>query len=167
MGTSRKRGFPAPLIAGAVVVLLFLGMVYVATEKTREPLPIEQPMLLREEDRDYVQQIELTEIRMMRSTNMLGQEIIYILGTAKNGGARKILDLEVTIEFRDFMNQVVLRDRLRLFGRNPDPLSPGQSREFTLSFESVPSGWNRNYPEIRVTGLRLEPGPGQAPQQPR
>jgi len=66
-----------------------------------------------------------------------------------------VRQIEVTVEYRDQINQLVLREKESLLARGV-PLGPGEKREFQLNFENVPNSWNRQYPVIRVTGLQLE-----------
>jgi hypothetical protein len=33
------------------------------------------------------------------------------------------------------------------------PLKPGDDREFRLIFESIPTNWNMQMPEVRVVGV--------------
>jgi hypothetical protein len=155
--TSRSKSpIPPAFLAGiAVVVLLLLG-IYFWTEETREPLPVEQHLSLSDADRPYVEKITIGEIRMLRSTNMLGNEIIYVVGVAANNGNRTLADIEVTVEFLDFDNKAVLREQRRLFGKPPEPLAAFEAREFQLVFEGVPAAWNRNYPRVAVSGLLLQ-----------
>ena len=67
--------------------------------------------------------------------------------------------MQVTVEFRDAMNQVVLRDSqfvIDALTADP-PLNAGlQHFHSKLTLEHVPTEWNREYPSIRVTGLNLQ-----------
>jgi hypothetical protein len=65
--------------------------------------------------------------------------------------------MEVTFEFRDPFNQIVLRDPQRLIEPTADPLKAGQSRDFQVTLGAhLPTEWNRQYPAIHITGLILE-----------
>jgi hypothetical protein len=64
--------------------------------------------------------------------------------------------LEVTIEFRDALNQVILRETETLIASGAEPLQAGQRRDFQVTLEHLATGWNQQYPSIRPTGLILE-----------
>jgi len=107
----------------------------------------------------YAAQIHVSDLRMSRAMNLVKQEFTYVAGVLANEGTRQIRDIELTTEFRDQFNQVVLREIQRPFGTTTkagDPLPAGQRREFQLTFEHVPNDWNRQSPSIHVSGLVLE-----------
>ena len=80
-----------------------------------------------------------------------------MVGTMANDGDRTIRAIEVTVEFHDQFNQVILRDRQRLIGSKAEPLPAGQTRDFQMTIVNhLPSEWNQQYPSIHVTGLVLE-----------
>jgi len=74
-----------------------------------------------------------------------------------NDGVQTIRGMQVTVEFRDALNQVVLRDSQFVITPSADPpLNAGLSTPFQLTLEHVPAEWNQEYPSIRVTGLILQ-----------
>jgi len=152
-----KSNFPAALLAGSVVVLLSLGGVYLLTRNTKPSTSrVEEHLRLGPAEQAYTEHIHLRDLQMGRAANFLNQEVTFVFGALSNDGARAIRDIEVTVEFRDLLNQVVLRETRRPLGRPAVPLPGGRGREFQLSFEHVPMDWNRQYPTLRVTGLVLE-----------
>ncbi len=68
----------------------------------------------------------------------------------------RIRQIEITLEFHDVFNQVVLRDKQRLFSPTAVPLAPNDRRDFQLGYETLPAQWNQAYPTIRITGLQLQ-----------
>jgi hypothetical protein len=93
---------------------------------------------------------------MSRAANFLNQEVTYLSGTVANQGDRGVREIEVTIEFRDTLNQVVLRDARRLLGKVGGRLAPGERRDFRIAFDHVPADWNVQMPSVRIGGLELE-----------
>jgi hypothetical protein len=93
---------------------------------------------------------------MARATNFLKQEFTYVAGTISNDGVQTIRAMEVAVEFRDDLNQVVLRETEVLIPPNAEPLPAGQRRPFQITLEHIPAEWNQQYPSINVTGLTLE-----------
>lgn len=161
MTEEKKSRLPTPLLAGMVIV----GLVVIALYWLTKPGPLESAgpaekhLPLGEAKTEYAERIHVSDLRMSRAVNFLNQEFTYVAGVLANDGTREIRDIELTTEFRDSFNQVVLRDIQRPFGtatKAGDPLPAGQHRDFQLTFEHVPLDWNRQYPSIRVSGLVLE-----------
>jgi len=152
-----KSGFPVAFLAGAGIVLLLIAGVYLLTQpapsggsQARARLPMGAV------EQAYARNIHFVDLKMSRVANFLNQEVTLLFGVVSNDGQRSVQDMEVTVEFRDQLNQVVLRETHRLLGARAAPLPPGQRREFELTFEHMPADWNRQYPTIRVRGLVLE-----------
>ncbi len=152
-----KSRVPLAFLAGLGVVLLLLGGVFLLTRVTRPtPSAARERLPMTPTQQAYARQIRFLDLKMSRAANFLNQEVTFVFGSVANDGPRAIREMEVTIEFRDPFNQVVLRDTRRPLGARAAPLAAGQSREFQFNFEHVPSDWNRQSPVIRVTGLLLE-----------
>ncbi len=151
--------FPVILLAGAVVVLLVAGASYLLLHYTQGAAPGAERLPLGPDERTYAERIHFNDVQMSRAANFLNQEITFLSGVISNDGTRTIRDMEVRVEYRDSLNQVVLRETmhpLRALGSRPEPLPAGRSRRFQFGFEHIPEDWNRQYPEVRVTGLLLE-----------
>ncbi len=152
-----KSGFPLAFLAGLAVVLLLLGGIFLLTRNSRSAQPpAERRLPLTAAEQAYAKQIRFLEPRMSRVANFLNQEVIIVFGSVANDGPRGVREMEVTIEFRDIFNQVVLRDTRRLFGSRAASLASGQRRDFQFNFEYVPADWNHQYPTLRITGLLLD-----------
>jgi hypothetical protein len=104
----------------------------------------------------YSSQIHFLEPKMSRAANFLNQEVTFVFGTLENGGNRRIKQIEITLEFHDPFNQVVLRDKQRLFSNYDAPLAARQQRDFQVGYEHISAQWNNVYPTIRITGLDLD-----------
>jgi hypothetical protein len=148
---------PAMFLAGIGVVLVLLGGVFLLIRNTQAPRSAAEHRLpMTAVEQAYARQIRFLDPKMSRVANFLNQEVTFVFGSVANDGPRAIREIEATIEFHDLFNQVVLRDTRRVLGPRAAPLAGGQRREFQFGFEHVPSGWNRQYPSIRVTGLLLD-----------
>ena len=143
-------------MAGAVVVLLFLAGAYLLTRISMPNVTKEEVLPMTGAERAYLSQIQFGDPTVSRATNFLNQEVTFVFGTVINNGPRTIRQMEITVEFRDIFNQVVLRDVRRPWGPQAMPLAGGQRREFQLNYEHVPADWNQSYPVLRITGLLLE-----------
>jgi hypothetical protein len=156
--TSRedKTRLPIALAAGAgVVLLLFGGLLFVSrTMRTHGPAAGEA-LPFGAAERAYAQRIHFTNMQMARATNFLNQEFTYIAGTISNDGTRSLQRLQVTLEFHDPLNQVVLRETQLLITSPARPLDGGQRRDFQITLDHVPATWDQQYPSIRVSGIVL------------
>lgn len=152
-----KSRIPGAFLAGLVVVLLLLGGLLLLTRSTKTAGPAAEVRLpFTSTEQAYAGQIHFSDFKMTRAANFLNQEVTFLFGTVSNDGPRTIREIEVTLEFRDVFNQVVLRDTRRILGSRSATLAGGQRREFQFGFEHIPVDWNRQLPAMRVTGLLLE-----------
>jgi len=151
-----KSRFPAAFAAGAGVVLLLLGGVWLLTRTAQPARPGSHKLPFGAAERAYAGQIHFQSGEMSHATNFLNQEFIYVEGSMSNDGARKVRGLEVTFEFRDALEQVILRDTERLIDPGGEALGGGKQRDFRVTFEHIPSAWTQQYPSIHVSELDLE-----------
>jgi hypothetical protein len=152
-----KSRAPIVLLVGAGAALLLIGIFYLVGRLTPAPTKaVEQPLPMGSAEQAYVPQIEFLEPKVARAANFLNQEVTFVFGTVLNDGPRPIRQIEVTLEFHDVFNQVVLRDKQRLFGPNAVPLPPHERRDFQLGYETLPAQWNQAYPTVHITGLLLQ-----------
>src|SRR3990172_10060450 len=163
---NRNGGWQLPLLVAGAVGLAVLGGIFWLGPPAPPRAPAVPAVLppLTPADQAYLSQIEITQLELSRWQNFLGQEVTYLDGIVTNHGPRRIVALELTIEFQDVLGQVVLRESWRAIGGGrpsalaprPTPLATGESRGFRAAFEHIPQDWNRGRPQVRVTGLLLE-----------
>ncbi len=157
MPSPERSRLPVAFGAGLVIVTLLTGA---AVLLSRYSTPAGQgslkPLPMGPSEQAYAQQIHFLEPKMSRAANFLNQEVTFVFGTLQNSGNRRIKQVEITLEFHDPFNQVVLRDKQRLFSTYDAPLAAGQQRDFQVGYEHVSAEWNNVYPTIRVTGLDLD-----------
>jgi len=155
---SSGNRFYIALAAGAgVILLLVIAAILLnrgSAEKSVAGRPA--PLAFGAAELAYAPQIHFSNLQLSQATNLLNQEFTYVVGTVSNTGNRTVKAIEVTVEFHDLIKQLVLRDTVRVFAPGAPPLAPSREREFQLTFEHVPSGWNHQPPSIRVTGLDLQ-----------
>jgi hypothetical protein len=155
MELENKRGFPIALVAGVVVLVLVAAGAYLALRQGAAS-PADRRLPFGPEEQGYAAHVRLENLKMSRAANYLQQEVTFLSGTVTNDGPRPLRDIEVTVEYYDTLNRVILRERMPLFGTRPVPLDPGEKRSFQLGFEHIPPSWNYVYPAIRVSGLQFE-----------
>jgi hypothetical protein len=153
----QSRGFPTFLVIGAAAVVVLIGVVYWASKYAPAPIKApEIPLVMGPAETEYVSHLEFVEPNVGRATNFLNQEATFVFGTVKNNGNRAVKQIEVTLEFHDVFQQVVLRDKERLFDLSAVPLEPSGMRDFQITYEQMPAQWNQTFPTLRVTGLALQ-----------
>ena len=154
--SEERSRLPIAFAAGLVIVTLLLGAAVLLSRYSSPAGPqVAKPLPMGAAEQAYSQQIHFLEPKMSRAANFLNQEVTFVFGTLENGGNRRIKQIEITLEFHDPFNQVVLRDTQRLFLPTAAPLGPGQQRDFQVGYEHIAAQWNNGYPSIRVTGLDL------------
>jgi hypothetical protein len=155
MELETQRRFPVALLAAAIVLALLGAGAYWALRQG-ETTGAGRRLPFGSNEQAYVASIHFDNLKMTRAANYLRQEVTFLSGTVSNDGPRALHNIEVTVEYHDSLDRVVLRERMPLFGARPVPLGPGQKRAFELGFEHIPATWNYVYPTIRVTGLLFD-----------
>jgi hypothetical protein len=154
--SDERRRFPAAFVAGLIVVAILFGGFALLTRnmRTSKRTAVKLPFGPAEQAR--AERIHFTNIQLAHATNFLNQDFTYVGGTIENDGVQTIRALEVTIEFRDKLNQVILHEPEILIAPGAEPLQAGQRRDFQVTLEHLSTSWNQQYPSIRTTGLILE-----------
>ncbi len=152
--TEERSRLPIAFLVGIVIVAVLVGgAVLWSRYSTPSDSAPEKPLPMGPTEEAYAPQIHFLEPKMSRAANFLNQEVTYVFCTVENGGDRKIQNIEITLEFHDPFNQVVLRDKQRLFLPTAPPFLPGQQRDVQIPYEHISAEWNNVFPTIRVTGL--------------
>src|SRR5579864_3583891 len=149
--------FGYALLAGLIIVLIIAGVGYFWIEKTSDkPLAVAAPLPMGATEQAYAAQIDFGSFDLSRTTNFLNQQVTIVAGVVSNRGERTVLEMEVSLEFRDIAQNVILREKQRMFGSRERPLQSLEKRAFQLNFETIPDGWNQVPPTFTITGLRLQ-----------
>jgi hypothetical protein len=157
MSEESNNRAPIVLLVGAVAMIVIVGALYFASRYAPAPATSpEQPLPMGAAEQAYAPQIQFLDLKVARAANFLNQEVTFVFGTTSNNGPRAIRQIEVTLEFHDVFNQVVLRDKQRLFSPTAVPLAPNDRRDFQLTYESIPAQWNQASPTVKIVGLALE-----------
>jgi hypothetical protein len=151
------RQFGMALLAGLLVVIMLAGAAYLWMRSSNAQGPNRPvPLPMGTSEVAYVPQITFSGIEMNRAANFLNQEVTNIAGIISNNGSHTIQEIEVTLEFRDISQKVVLREIRRMYGPREAALAAGGKRLFQFSMENIPSEWDRRPPAMLVTGLQLQ-----------
>ena len=144
-GQERRAPWFAPDAGIATLALLVLLLAGCGQNHSGPPV----------EDLSYASQVKFSDLHLSAEENFLGQQVVHLNGKAANSGTKAVSQLRVRLHFRDLMNQVVLREEHELFSA-AQPLGPGQSREFDVSFDTVPASWNQSVPQVEIVSLRVQ-----------
>ena len=147
------------IIAVAVTVVIGL-MLGVALLLRQPPKQVKQPS-------PYLVKLKLSDFKMSAAENFIGATVSYIDGKITNTGDKTVTHIMVQVNFEDSMGQVAQREDLPLrvirsngayeepVDLSAAPLGPGQSATFRLTFDSISSQWNHQYPDITITDVAL------------
>ena len=157
MPTEERSRLPVAFMIGIVIVAVLVGVALLVSKYSAPAgSEVDKPLPFGPAEVVYAPQIHFLEPKMSRAANFLNQEVTYVFCTVENGGNRKIQQIEITIEFHDPFNQVILRDKQRLFLPTAPPFMPGQQRDVQVPYEHIPVQWNNVFPSIVVSGLEFK-----------
>ena len=160
---SEPNGFP--WMAMGVAVLLLAGVVGAAFFFSKQsPAPaltaaVATPL------HPYAPQLRFTELQMSTAQNFVGATVTYLECKVSNTGDRAVSGATVEAIFRNSLGEMVQRESqplMYIHARKPytdtsdlhsNPLQPGESREFRLTFDHISADWNRGFPELRITAV--------------
>ena len=155
-GVKEQQHSPVIYIVGGIVLCAILAFAFFLSRSHQGAGANAKPLPITDEDRAYLDHIHISNAQMSRSTNFLNQEFTYVTGTVSNDGNRNLQALEITLEFHDPFNQLILRERNQIVPASGPGLAPGQQRDFQITLEHIPSEWNQQYPTLRLTGMLLK-----------
>jgi hypothetical protein len=116
----------------------------------------------------YAANLKFSDLKMSAAENFVGATVSYIDGTVANSGNQTVTHVVVDVTFKDSLGQLAQRETVPLHvlqttGPYPDavdvsvsPLTPGQSKPFRLTFESISALWNHEYPELKVADVTVK-----------
>jgi hypothetical protein len=148
----RSRSW-VPWMAAAAAVIALVIYVWPGVEKRPGPRGREIHLPFGEAEQAYAPKLQIENLELTRAENFLHQEVYTLSGELVNTGDRPVRNVELTVEFSDELPQVVLRESRVVFSSVGPPLAPAERREFEISFEHIPTSWNRQQPAIRATGI--------------
>ena len=147
------------LVLAAIVVFVIAASLWFLFKPTPAPQPGTVQLVvtprMSDSEKDYAKNVRVENIAMSRAENFLHQEVTILNAEVVNGGPQAIATLELSVEFSDEMNQVVLREARAVLGTPPAVLASGERRSFEISFDHVPPSWNMQLPAVHITSLQL------------
>jgi hypothetical protein len=106
--------------------------------------------------------LPVSQLAMSESTSLSGGKSTFIDGHIGNTGTNTVTGITVQVLFRndeamppqiETLPLTLIRTHEPYVDTQPlsaAPLKPGDDREFRLIFETLPSNWNTQMPEIRI-----------------
>ena len=143
-------------VAGLVVLAVIFGLVFATRHKAQAPPNTIQPLAA------YAAELPLSQLAMSESTSLAGGKSTFVDGHIRNTGSQTVTGVTVQVIFH---NDEAMPPQLEtvplalIRTREPyvdtqmvsaAPLKPGDEREFRLIFESIPTNWNYQMPEVHV-----------------
>jgi hypothetical protein len=150
------------LIIVVAVVVVFGAALGAALLLRQPPKTVKPPS-------PYIAKLKLADFKMSAAENFVGHTVSYMEGTITNGGDRTVTRVVVEVNFEDSMGQVAQREDdvpLRIVRTNGAylepvdlavaPLTPGQTKPFRLTFDSISAQWNQQYPDLTITDVAVK-----------
>jgi hypothetical protein len=146
-------------VAGLVVVAVLVGLVFATRHKSQAPPNTIQPLAA------YAAELHLSQLAMSESTSLSGGKSTFIDGHIQNAGAETVNGISVQVIFRndeamppqvETLPLSLIRTREPYIDIQPvsaAPLKPGDQRDFRLIFETIPTNWNTQMPEIHIISV--------------
>jgi hypothetical protein len=145
-------------VAGLAVLVVVGVLAMMGRHKSAAPTTL-QPLAA------YAGSLPLSQLAMSESTSLSGGKSTFVDGHIQNTGSQTVTGITVQVLFRneeamppqiETLPMALIRTREPYIDTQPvgaAPLKPGDGRDFRLIFESIPSNWNNQMPEIRIIGV--------------
>jgi uncharacterized protein DUF2393 len=146
-------------VAGVAMLAVFAAFTLMGRKKPAAVPNTIQPLAA------YAPSLPLSQLAMSESTSLSGGKSTFVDGHIQNTGSQTVSGVTVQVLFRndeamppqmETLPLSLIRTREPYIDTQPvgaAPLKPGDDREFRLIFESIPTNWNMQMPEVRVVGV--------------
>jgi hypothetical protein len=147
--TVARKQFPTvPLVIGAVAVVIGIAALVYLSRPAPKPAD-EGPSA---EAKAYLPNLQLSDVNMQASENLMQQRVVEIQGHITNKGPRTIHRIEVECIFDGVNHQSIYRERVPIVSAD---LAPNQTRQFRLPFDSLPDAWNQAMPHLVIAQIQF------------
>ncbi|WP_158945730.1 DUF2393 family protein [Granulicella sp. S190] len=146
-------------VAGLVVLVVVLGLIFATRHKGQASPNTIQPLAA------YAADLHLSQLAMSESTSLSGGKSTFIDGHLQNTGGQIVTGITVQVLFRndeamppqiETLPLSLIRTREPYIDTQPvsaASLKPGDERDFRLIFETIPTNWNTQMPEIHIISV--------------
>jgi len=163
---SEESGFPWMAMGIAVALLTaMVGAAFLLSSRTPPPaIATAEGTPLH----PYAAQLRFTDLQMSTAQNFVGATVTYLECKVSNAGDKAVSGATVESIFRNSLGEMVQKEAqplMYIHARKPytdvtdlrsNPLQPGETREFRLTFDHVSADWNRGFPELRITAVSFQ-----------
>ncbi len=139
-----------PWLIAALVAVALGGVVYLLIQQGSGSTTTQ--VVLTDEARGYLPNLDLEEVQMAATDNTLGFTLVEITGKIRNNGDRPIQSIRLNCVFFDVYG-IELHRVLSMIVRSGDGLVPGAARDFRLPFDDIPEGWNQVMPNLYIAEI--------------
>ena len=158
-----QRSFPVAAVSSAGVIIAIVIAVLVALSSRHHAA---NPNLAQPLDA-YASNLPLSNLAMSESTSLSGGKSTFLDGQVANKGSQTVSGITVQVFFKndegmpphlETLPIALIRTRQPYVDTQPlvaNPLKPGETRDFRLIFESIPSNWNTQLPELHIVGTQV------------
>lgn len=147
---SRDSLLPLPvLIVILFAIIVGAGLIFFLRHNAGR----QQTLDLTPEAKAYARNLQLADVEMKATETYLGQTIVEITGKITNAGGRRLRRVDLNCIFYDIYGQVALRQRVSIVRSRDGVLNPGETREFRLPFDELPTNWNNSMPQLVIAGI--------------
>lgn len=116
------------------------------------PKPMANATALTADAKAYVRNLQLGDVSMKATESYVGQTVTEIEGKITNAGERNVTKAEVNCVFYNVYGEVVLRERVSIV---KGALKPGETRNFRLPFDDIPTSWNKQMPQLVIARIEF------------
>ena len=151
--SEEKRSIPVAVVVAVIAVLICGGG---AGWYLTRPLIAQPDAPTSPEAKAYVKNLRLAEVEMKATDSFASQRLVEILGKITNAGDRPLKQIDLNCVFSDPAGQILLREKVGLVKAKNGALKPGETREFRLPFDTIPSTWNQVLPQLVIAQIIFE-----------
>ena len=145
-----KKELPVAAIFTVIAVLICGG---IGAWFLSRPIPVAPDTPATPEAKAYVRNLGLADVEMKAAESFADRRIIEVLGKITNKGDRPVKEVALTCIFSDVAGQHVHREKSAVVRVKDGALKPGETRNFRLPFDTVPSTWNQALPQMVIAQI--------------
>ena len=145
-----KKEIPVAMIVTVIAVLICGG---IGAWFLSRPVSVEPDTPASPEAKAYVRNLGLAGVEMKAAESFADRRVIEVIGTITNKGDRPVKEVALTCIFSDVAGQHVHREKSAVVRGKDGPLKPGETRNFRLPFDTVPSSWNQALPQMVIAQI--------------
>ncbi len=149
--TTARRSPVSVLLPAGLAAVGLLTLLYLHHPAPRQNSQASTPASA--EVKAYVSNLQLSDVTMQATGNLVGQSVVEVQGRITNSGSRALESVDVYCLFLDIGGREIAQQRLPIVLAKKTPLKPGETRTFRLPFDTIPDGWNQAVPRLVIARI--------------